>query len=221
MKFILSFLVVVLLASGFFFIPKLIPIKSIGCASQFGPCSAEIEGKVKKYEGQNLYDAKRGISRELKAEDGVGKFTQHFKIPSVLGIYVIEKKSYIALTRQGLGKLYLFDAEGRFIEETESTNLPILVLEEGEVTTDRLSARHTLAAKILHGLFSLYEVKVARVLTDSLEADITTSTKVIFPLEGDGEVLLGSLNLIFSRLNTTQENSRIEIDLRYKNPVIR
>lgn len=221
MKFILSFLVVALLASGFFFIPKLIPVKGIDCASQFGPCSTDIEAKVKKYEGQNLYDAKRGISRELKAEDGVTKFTQHFAIPSALSVYVIEKKSYIALTRQGLGRFYLFDAAGRFIEETESTNLPILVFEEGEPDKERLSARHTLAAKILHGLFSLYEVKVARVRQDSLEADITTSTKVIFPLDGDADVLLGSLNLIFSRLNTTQENSRIEIDLRYKNPVIR
>ena len=48
---------------------------------------------------------------------------------------------------------------------------------------------------------------------------------VRFSLEGDIDVLAGSLRLIFSRLNDETTGIRMgdvsEIDLRFKNPVIR
>ena len=51
---------------------------------------------------------------------------------------------------------------------------------------------------------------------------IAGGVKVIFPLEGDIDVLLGSLRLILSQLNNDEREIRIgSIDLRFENPVLR
>ena len=52
--------------------------------------------------------------------------------------------------------------------------------------------------------------------------------KVIFPLKGDREVLMGTLLVILNQLNSEGRGTKIEdinnfkvIDLRYNNPVIK
>ncbi len=59
----------------------------------------------------------------------------------------------------------------------------------------------------------------------SLVVDIPHERAVLFTLEGDKDALLGGLKLIMSRLNKIAQDSKIEgvteIDLRFKNPVVR
>ena len=77
-------------------------------------------------------------------------------------------------------------------------------------------------------MFSTYQVQDGEIIDSNLVVEVTGGRSVIFPLQGDKEVLMGSLNLILSRLNSEDEKSRIEgaenveiIDLRFKNPVLK
>jgi len=78
-------------------------------------------------------------------------------------------------------------------------------------------------------LYSLYGVKEVRLRDRGLEARIG-EILIIFPLEGDRDVLMGSLQLVLSQLNSGSEDFRIEealgskpkvVDFRYKNPIVR
>jgi len=74
----------------------------------------------------------------------------------------------------------------------------------------------------MNSLYTFYSVDKGATTGDGFFIDNIRSKKVIFPLNGDKDLLLGSMNLIFSRLPSLKEASTIEtIDLRYKNPVLR
>jgi hypothetical protein len=53
-----------------------------------------------------------------------------------------------------------------------------------------------------------------------LVVDMGTGFRVIFPLEGDEQVLLGSLRLIYSKIQTSNLNNYKQVDLRFANPVL-
>jgi hypothetical protein len=77
-------------------------------------------------------------------------------------------------------------------------------------------------------MFSSYQVREGIIEDESLVIELSQGPRVIFPLEGEKEVLLGSLRLVLSKLNNDAQDSKIEnvsgasiIDLRFKNPVIK
>jgi hypothetical protein len=55
-----------------------------------------------------------------------------------------------------------------------------------------------------------------------LLVELPGQIRVIFPLEGDSDILLGGLRLIYSKI---KEDGNLagysQIDMRYKNPVLR
>ena len=67
----------------------------------------------------------------------------------------------------------------------------------------------------------MYQVNVGNIENDSLLVDITPKVRVIFPLEGDYKVLLGGLRLIYTKITTDYSGIYSQIDMRYKNPVLR
>jgi hypothetical protein len=80
---------------------------------------------------------------------------------------------------------------------------------------------------LLYRLESYYQLTQRLIADDSLIIELDDSIRVIFPLEGDGQLLLGALRLVNSQLNSGAKDSTImksmvkEIDLRFKNPVLR
>ena len=74
----------------------------------------------------------------------------------------------------------------------------------------------------------MYQINIGEIINDSLVIELDSGTKVLFPLEGDKQILLGALRLIDSKVTTEgEELSGVDgqvvetIDLRYKNPVLR
>ena len=66
----------------------------------------------------------------------------------------------------------------------------------------------------------MYQVGCGVISNDTLVVDMKDGFKVIFPLEGDEQVLLGSLRLIYSKIQTSNLNNYKQVDLRFANPVL-
>jgi hypothetical protein len=69
----------------------------------------------------------------------------------------------------------------------------------------------------------MYQVGLSEMQNGTLLVELPGQIRVILPLEdADSQLLLGSLRLIYSTIQSGEnKNLYDEIDMRYKNPVLR
>jgi len=217
-KLILGVLVLIVLT---IFVSRILKIGDITCSSQFGPCNVTIFAKLENLEGLPFHQAKVGISEILAHEVLVKDFSIQFYLPNRLSVNLIERKPQFAVVRSDTKALALVDAEGYIVSIEEASNLPQIVIPEGIGSVgEKVSQENFFALLILADLFSFYQVKVGVVENGALYIFLNDGTKVIFPLEGDREILISSLALVLKRYEGVDVKPR-EIDLRFKNPVLR
>lgn len=226
LKLILPFIIFVTSVSLYFGTPRLIKIESVECKSQYGECQEDLINKLKVSEGKNLNDARYDISNIFSGERNVSDFSIQFKLPNKLEVNVIIKKPSFGFQSLRTNNVALVTADGQAMAISQTTDLPTIVIEEGPPNVgEKISDQHRFALEIVQKVFYLYQIKKGVVAKDSLTIDYPEGYKIVFPLSGDVDVLVGSARLILSRLNETSKDSRIEsvsiIDLRYKNPVLR
>lgn len=214
MKYIRFGVYTLLIFSLFFLflvLPRLIKVKKIECYNQYGLCSNEFLIKVNPVLNDSLDTAKKKITEEFKNTKLIGKYSFRFKLPATLRIDLILKKPKYAILNKNTSEMVLVDSEGVVLEKAGNTNLPYII-----VSGDLSANKKMFALEIIYGIYYLYQVKSGEIVNDSLEVKIPEAGKIIFPLEGERDILLGSMKLILSRAGKFKE-----IDLRYKNPVIR
>ena len=196
-----------------FFIPFFIKVR-IDCKSQFGECPDEVNFKLKPLNSRTLFYVKKNTSKILKADALVSSFSTQYKFPDILEINLIVKKPLFAIKDILTGRIFLIDKDGNILTEAGTTSLPIIVQEGREP--------NLIALNLILGVYQMYQVLYGTIANDALVVDMPVGLRVIFPLYGDPEVLLGSLRLIYSKIETSdQEEKFSEIDLRFKNPVLR
>lgn len=212
---IISFVILLFLT-----ISKKIVVASTSCESQFGPCSEEIEDIIDRSIGQSYIDAKGSLGKALSESSRIEKYAVKFKVPSIVVVRVVEKKAEIAL-KFADHRYLTVDRKGNLIAEVDSTQLPTI-----EVTDTPNDHQIAYASDMFWNLFSYYGVTYAKLDKYSLRASVR-GAGVIFPLEGDLDIIFGSLEVLLLQLNRVNENPTINsvgkysiIDLRYKNPVI-
>lgn len=260
MKYIKPILFLILMGlsvSSFFFLPKLIKIKTIECKSQYGECGVYFKEKMESLAGGTLPAVESKIKTFLKNEESIGDFSLQFRLPNKILVNLIEKKPKFALKTADKSTFALIDKNGVVIRIEDSTNLPYIEISEtyppsqksfllrrdfapyearGEDAPSvssrelhpnvgqKVSDKQLFALNLIYDIFSSYQVQKGRIENDSLIIDRIGSQTIIFPLEGDKEALMGALTLILTKLKETAKDSRInirEIDLRFKNPVLK
>lgn len=209
---VFKFLSILLIIVFVFFVPKviqkLIKIKKIECISQFGECPKLIINSQ--------------IEEQLKSNILVNDYLIQYKIPDTLKIEVNLKKAKYAIFG-AKNKYYILDKNGLIIEIKEETSLPILVDESfvgklGQI----VDPKKIFLLQIIEKVNWLYSVNRGKIGSNHLLIVLKDETKVFFPLEGDVDLLVGSLRLIFSRLNDSQEGIKMrEIDLRFRQAILR
>jgi len=230
-KVFFGIILFVLLVSSFFVVPKKIKIKNIVCQSQFGPCNASILGSINKIGNgeKSYYDVKRELQGTLASNILVSDYSFHFRFPNIVEVNLLERKAKYAIKAEGTDSYALVDEEGYVIYFQDLTGLPFLTtIEPPPNVGKKVSDKVAFALEILYGTFSSYQVREGIIENESLVIELSQGPKVIFPLEGEREVLLGSLRLVLSKLNNDSQDFKIEnvsgasiIDLRFKNPVIK
>ncbi len=203
-------------------LPFIIKVR-IECRSQSGGCPEELNSKLKSIDGKNLVSARKRSVNILKNDFLVAEFSRQFKLPDILLINTIIKKPVFSVLDKTSGKYYLLDQDGTVLTETDSSSLPVLTKDADQLKIgQKAPAEDLFALKLIRGVAQMYQVNTGTVQNDSLVVDLAHGIRVLFPLrDADIEVLLGSLRLIYSKITTDSSGMYSQIDMRYKNPLLR
>jgi cell division septal protein FtsQ len=203
------------------YLPRIVKINSVTCESQFGPCSPNLSEKLALLRGTPVGETRKRVSEILASDILVKKFSIQFKLPNNFEVNILERKPKFALNNSGRSTVTLVDEEGYIVAIEVSTNLPRVIIHDfpGNVG-EKVSKENLFALQVVGDLFTFYQIKKGEVDKDNLRVELKNGVKVIFPLEGDRSVLISSLELVLKRYGADSDLPD-EIDLRYKNPVIR
>ena len=210
-RFGIYILLIFLLFIPILIFPRIVKVKKIECYNQYGLCADDFMSKVNPAIGESINNAKKKITEEFNNTKQIEKYSSRFKFPSTLRIDLILKKAKYAIQNKNTKEIVLVDDKGMVLEQVDKTNLPYIIVDGGLTDNKQL-----FALELMYSIYYLYQVKNGEIVNGSLEVVIPKEGKIIFPLEGERDILLGSLKLILSRAGNFKE-----IDLRYKNPVIR
>lgn len=192
------------------------------CASQLGSCPDEVNSNLKKTSSKYLFQAEGDISKILKKDYLVLSFSTQFKLPNTLLVNIIVKKPVYALKTTTSSMTELIDQNGTVLEISDVDNLPTVLVDEQPLKPGlSVEGKDLFALKLISGMYQMYQVGYGSISNDSLVVDMPTGVRVTFPLEGDYNVLLGGLRLIYTKVTTNYLGIYKEIDMRYKNPVLR
>jgi len=226
LRFGIYILIIFLLVLPFLVLPRVVKIKKIECYSQYGLCSNEFLAKIDPVLGMSVDEAKKKISEELKNIKLIEDYSFRFKLPSILRVDLIFNKAKYALYSKNSSKVAVIDAKGTILDKVQITNLPRVITDDDlPAVGETVESKKVFALELLYSIYYLYQIKEAEIVNDSLEIKMYDVGKIIFPLEGERDILLGSMKIILSRLNADTNSPKIgkvkEVDLRYKNPVVR
>lgn len=220
-------LILFAIISPFILIPQIVQIKRIECTSQYGVCLPNTQKSIDSINLSNLYKTKNDSENLLSEISTIKDFSVNFKLPDKLSISVIESKPIYAVKSQGSDLVALVDEQGAVTSFVDST--PLTTLITGNQTPnlgEKIDESDLFALTIISNISE--KITSAKIEDNKLRVKLESDPDVIFPLNGDKDVLLGSMTLILSRLKDDGENLRIEeagsireIDLQFKNPVIR
>lgn len=208
-------------------VPKLIPIRDISCSSQFGDCNNNLIGRINSIELNNYFDVKKKLREILNTSSDVNEYSIRFVFPSKFKVDVIYDEKKFAIQNKSLDSYAILSSDGEVLAILPETNLPSI---ETEMVLPGVGEK--VDAKTLFALNIVERLNAYRIIAEMDDTQLLVTTdsgvRVIFPLVGDKDVLLGTFVLIMSRLQEMKEESRIEniesieeIDLRFKNPVLR
>lgn len=224
MKKILTIIGVILFFFFLIILPFLIKVK-IDCKSQYGDCPQQILDQLSTIEGKNLFYAKRGITKILKTEFLVSDYSLQFKIPNILHAELLVKKPVIAFKDVKSGSLVLVDAEGKVLSLSNGVDsaLPVISVDEGLAKVGQnIGNVNLFALKLASGINQMYQVRDFSIQEGNLLVELPGQIRVILPLDGDSQILLGSLRLIYSKIQDEGNIGKYsQVDLRFTNPVLR
>lgn len=186
---------------------RLIKVKEFECQSQDGPCPEEIQLAISGLKFTNINRTKKEVAGLMAKTRLVSDYSLQYLFPNKIKINILLKKARFAVFNKDTGNYLLFDSKGRFLGETEKTSVPTVV-QSG-------STPNLFALFIVEGVSKISQVNKGEIVNSSLVIELPSGKRVIFPLEGDKDLLLGSFRLIYSEITNK------EIDLRFKNPVLR
>jgi len=199
--------------------------------SQYGPCGSHFQKNLNSSLSKDFQTAKKETQQFLKNETLVRSYSYQFKFPDELSLNIVLRKAESALTDFSNSYYALIDKDGYVVSYQESTFLPVVKTKltppnVGEKVQESL----IFALDMIKTMFTLYEVREGEILgTTGLMIKLNDGNTVIFPLTGDKDILVASLQVILSQLNSNSSDTKIgkalggnvNIDLRYKNPVIK
>lgn len=226
MKKIFLALLLIIFILAFFLPPKLIKISSVECSSQYGDCPEEINEKLQNLRSKSLIEVKKETSKILKDNFLISDFSTQFRIPGALKVNLVIRKAIFALKQKDTSNYSLIDKDGYVVAIADASALPtVIVNEKLKNVGEKIDEGNMFSLKIMSGVFNMYQLNSGEIKEDSLVVELPTPLNVIFPLEGeetrDTNYYLGVLRLIVTKIENESSGKYREIDLRFKNPVLR
>lgn len=205
-----------------FTLPFFIKI-TIVCKSQYGTCPQQVLDKLNSFNGKSLFSAKKSIRNIFKNEFLISNYSLQYKIPNLLQVNLIVKKAVAAFKNSGSGSIILADGYGLVLSKAADSALPVIIINDNLPEIGQtVNSKYISALKLAGGVYQMYQVRESIIQDESLLVELPGQIRVIFPLDGDNEILLGSLSLIYSKVREGGNLAEYsQIDLRFVNPVLR
>jgi len=217
-KYLSFFLILIFIFSIPTIIQKMIKIQKIECFTQYGECPNEFG--LTSFLLSDYKIAKKGIEKNL---DNNIQVNNYYKIPATIKIDLNVTKPKFAIKNSS--NYYLVSSEGVVLNISSESNLPTLLKNDAKYDYgESISYEDKFALDIIEKVAWLYSVN-SGLLENDLQIRLKEGVVVRFPLAGDVDTLIGSLRLIFSRLNDESQGIKMEdikeIDLRFKSAILR
>lgn len=150
-------------------------------------------------------------------------FGTQFKLPSTLLINLVVKKPVFAIISNDPKLISLVDSQGRVLGTTNTSALPTVVNTNSKYKPgETVSSQDLLALNLIQGVYQMYQVNKLVVENNSLVVELPSQIKVLFPLSGERDLILGTLRLVYTKVTSGEQAGKYkEIDLRFKNPILR
>ena len=206
--------------------PNFVKIRSIECVSQYGPCSKEVTESLNTFVGRPFPEAVNGVGEYFDSNASHQASRTYFKLPNRLVVSVLERKPAYAVKIKNQNLFALVDLDGLVLRYVEKTALPHIEVATKPDVLERLQAGDLFALQLISQIQKSYEISQVSKYEDRVEMTID-GYKVLLPIAGEAEIVLGALYTIFNQLNNPEFASIIGdrnlnvVDLRYKNPVLR
>ena len=196
-------------------------IRGIECATQYGQCSDQTNSFLKSFQGKTIFSAVREVKKILRKDVFVRDMTVRFAFPDTIKVDLLIKKPSFCINTDDPKRFALIDTGGVVLASTTSCALPkVLTKPAKRISGQTVSETELFSLKIVQGVYEMYQVSAG-----SLDSDLTvklgSGVKVIFPVKGDVESLLGALRLIYTKIQKDYPGKYNEIDLRFDSPVLR
>jgi hypothetical protein len=219
------FLLIIIFGIGLLIIllPRYVSIRKIDCISQYGSCNSSINDSIAMVKKGNLGSTNRNLKNSLSHNIFVKEYRLHFSLPDKLILNVIERNPSYALTDSSSQKYLLLDKSGLVLSEVNITSLPTLLIDNNNLKPgDRVVQDQLFALNIIQSIYTSYKPKSAKIENNSLLVELEDNLKIIFPLEGDNDLLVGSMFFILSKLQKGEPGvgNIAVLNLTYKNPVL-
>lgn len=236
-KKLIALVVIILLAGITFVLLRNLKIKKVDCKNQYSECADSVLQKLKPIVGQNILLAKKNLDKILIFTPLVYSYSVSYKPPTSFFVNIVERKAVFVINFDKAKSFSLVDADGTVFGYANETQLPILYIDDPKVMPDfkpnvgtKLTDSLKLGGDLLLQMRETYNINSLRTTESNFEAIMPSGIKILFPTSGDRDYLMGALVLILYRLNNDPQKTRIdsvkdglvhEIDLRFKNPVVR
>ena len=226
MKYLYLIIAVVLvsgLAISFYYLPRKMVISDIECVDQFGKCDEALASSLKAGVGTNLLDSRKNVLGVLGFNTLISDYSVEYKFPDVLKVNVLRRKPRFALSNDS-GLVALVDGTGVVVGYSNETLLSTVNTVDNLAEVGKsVNENELLALKLVAGINSVDSVSRAEIQNEMVAVRMGNGIDVLFPLDGDDELLLGSLVMIMSKLDSDEElrATTKTVDLRFDNPVLR
>jgi hypothetical protein len=221
------FLILVFVVLVVVFCFKVSKISSIECVSQFTKCNGNTLASIEKVEKSSIVATKINLKKALSDDPLVKKYSLQLKLNGKYIVLIEERIPKYCLKSNN--ENYFFDSDSVLIKINGGEN--IKCIEESGISyklRDRLNNKDSFLQNVFYNMRNISDLGRAYVENENLIVEYKGKTKLIFPTEGDAEVLAGKAYYTVSQFDKIEKYiidignlSVSEIDFRYKDPVVR
>lgn len=222
-------------------LPRFIPINTIICSNQYGDCSENIKKELETIKGESWHSTNDRILDTVQNTFRINEINTQYVFPNTLKVNIIEARYKFIVENNDGERSAIVDQNGNVLTDAKNSNLPVLKIADVNDFGNKVDEDIFFAGNLLFDLYYSKNVESAILENDGIYLNVDGKYNVIFPVMGDRELLIGSLNAIIFRLNTASLDSTIDkedncekgcyvfneckdictVDLRFNNPVIR
>ena len=238
MKKIKVLLVFIITSTVLIYFTFLVEIKQIDCVSHDSSCHPQIVDSLNQDLPNKIYKIKQNISNYMSQNKNVSNYFVKFRFPNKLTVVVETYQPKFALISNDEGSWYsIIGDNGMVVSIEETTELEYLYVSNLPNPGEHVSEETISSYKIYNNIKFYFNISKAEILDDGLLLQSERGYQALLPHDGDPEILVGSVMVVFDRLNTLTEKSIINnrddqrlsnlcsegclVDFRFHNPVIK